>query len=328
MSDQEKTSKTQSTRLTEDQAISFNTEQIKSNSVTDFDVYLKTVSGFTLYAPAPYRWDVEELKRLIADGYDLLYYSTRDQQKFESSMEIGAFSNIDLTLPPEKRILEITDVGMEYTKFLYDQPLSRAALSKGREIAGEMVRCIQEDPSCVAALGLLANHDYYTFYHSARVSAYATSIAFQMSMSDRDLLAELALGCLLHDIGKSKIGLEILNKPGALTESEMATMRSHPELGHKIVEPTVLSQVPREIILHHHERIDGGGYPHAISKAELLMEVRIAAFADIFDALTTNRPYQKSRTKFEAMDLIKNRLLNGLDSEVYKAMVEILNSKK
>jgi HD-GYP domain-containing protein (c-di-GMP phosphodiesterase class II) len=206
--------------------------------------------------------------------------------------------------------------------------LTAASLGKLDEIAKSMVSCVEEDPTCVSALGKLANHDYYTYYHSARVSAYALAIAMHLSLKDPAHLTELATGALLHDVGKSKIDLSVLNKSGAFTPQEWELMKQHPVFGEAIVSDSLLAVMPRSVILHHHERFDGTGYPHHLTERELLEEVKIVAFADVFDALTTNRPYQVSRTHFEALDFIHHKLLKNMHKDSYHAMVELLAPSK
>ena len=144
-----------------------------------------------------------------------------------------------------------------------------------------MVACVEEDATCISALGKLANHDYYTYYHSARVAAYAIAIAMHLSQKDQASLTELATGALLHDVGKSKIDLPVLNKAGAFTPQEWELMKQHPVFGEVIVSESLLAVLPREVILHHHERFDGTGYPHNLSERELLEEVKIVSFADV-----------------------------------------------
>jgi putative two-component system response regulator len=103
-------------------------------------------------------------------------------------------------------------------------------------------------------------------------------------------------------------------------------MKQHPVYGDDVVKGSLLAVTPREIILHHHERFDGTGYPHNLAERELLEEVKIAAFADVFDALTTNRPYQVSRTRFEALDFIRHKLLKNIHRDSFQAMVELLGN--
>jgi HD-GYP domain-containing protein (c-di-GMP phosphodiesterase class II) len=309
------------------------TGSILDNCVTDFDLYILAEGQYALFAPAPWRWTRDELTKLLASGQSSLFYHTRDQATVELWRRI---QRIDVTRgagieafrkkPPGQRIVEINDAAAELTRILYEQPLTAAAVAKGEAIAGEMIRAIKENPGSVAAIGKLARHDDYTYYHSARVAAYSLSIAVSMSLTDNERLRSIALGCLFHDVGKSRIALDVLHKPGALSPEEWDLMRKHPSFGIELVEaaPTpVFDQSAREIILHHHEKLDGRGYPHGISGQEIVKEVRIASFADMFDALTTARPYQVSRTRYEALDLIRHKLMPNVDPDVYKAVVEL-----
>ena len=301
----------------------FPISRLIDNSVTDFDLYLDVANTIVLYAPAPYHWLRDELQRLLNDGHGSLYYTTSDERKVEAYQVITAIPKVADDLPPPKRLLALNDAAAELTKVLFKHPLTQASLMKGREISDSMVKCIQEDRSCVLALGMLATHDQYTYYHSARVAAYALAMALQLSIRDDKLLQEMALGCLLHDIGKAKVPYHILTKTGPLDEAEWREIKLHPEYGFKMIEEGIVSLVPREVILHHHEREDGTGYPHGLTSAEIMDEVRIAAFADIYDALTSNRPYHIARTRYEALDFIRFRLLNKVSKDAFRAMVEI-----
>jgi HD-GYP domain-containing protein (c-di-GMP phosphodiesterase class II) len=299
-------------------------DSLLDNSETDFDLYVEIQGQLSIYATAPYKWTREELTRLLEQGLRVFYYFTAERPKVEAYRLIHLTSKIDTTSPPAQRIVNLSDAAAELTRVLYGHPLTATAIAKGGEIAKAMIDCIGEDRRCVSALGLLANHDYYTYYHSARVAAYALAVAMQLSARDQSLLQDLAIGCLLHDVGKSKVDLAVLNKQGALTKEEWELMKKHPVFGDEIVANSLLNVVPRGIILHHHERLDGSGYPHNLSDRELLEEVKIAAFADVFDALTTNRPYQVSRNRFEALDFIKHKLSQHVHKASFQAMVELL----
>jgi HD-GYP domain-containing protein (c-di-GMP phosphodiesterase class II) len=303
-------------------------DAIIDNSRTDFDLYIELGDRLTLYAKSPYVWTRDELGRLLSAGHKVLFYSTLDRDKVEAYQKIHQSVHIDRTSEPRQRIVNLTDAAAELTRVLYSHPLTASAVEKANEIGQAMVLCIAEDSSCVTALGKLARHDDYTFYHSARVAAYALAVAMQLSQRDQRALQEMATGCLLHDVGKSRIELGILNKRGVLTKEEWGLMRRHPEFGDEIVSQSLLSAVPRSIILHHHERFDGSGYPHNLTERELLEETKIAAFADIFDALTTNRPYQVSRTPFEALDFIRHKLASHVHKDSFQAMVELLKHDK
>lgn len=314
--------------LTKADSATLSLEQILAGTTTDFALFVLVEGQYVLFASPTYKWDQGEIDRLLQQGHAVLYYHTTDQAKVDAYRKIASIPKVDTTLPPAQRILSITDVGAELTKILYEYPLTSTSYAKGTEIAKQMVDVMREDNTCVAALGKLANHDWYTYYHSARVAAYALSIAIEMGLTDVEQLQEISIGCLFHDVGKSKIDLMILNKTGPLSDPEWLKIRLHPEYGVSVIDDTRLGVVPREIILHHHERLDGSGYPHHLSTHDIMQEVRIAAFADTFDALTTNRPYQPSRSRYDALDLIRHRFLQQLDQDCFKAMLTILQRAK
>lgn len=303
-------------------------EKMMGDSVTDFDLYIKIGGHVVLYAPSPYKWSQMEIERLRLDGHNELLYDKHDQAKVNAYEKISLIPKIDTSLPPKERIKDISDVAAEMTKVLFEHAFSEAILEKGKQVASAMIDCIQEDPMSIRALGLLSEHDQYTYYHSGRIAAYSVALAIKMSMQEREHLEEISLGCLMHDIGKSKVDIDILNKRGPLTEKEWSLMRKHPQFGLDLIDESLFSIVPLEIILHHHERHDGKGYPHGLGQNEILEEVNIAAFSDIFDALTSNRPYQKSRSRFEALDFIRFHMLDQINKDVYKAMVDIFSDMK
>ena len=316
------------------------TSDLIDNSITDFDLYWRTEGGAkVLYAPSPYRWLRDEVTRLVDLAHDQLFYSSEDQPKVEAyygliPCRIGyegmlAWTAGGSSSPPNagERLAGLSDAAAEFTKVLYRYPLSAGALDHGKVLARDLVETVSADPACVIALGQLSQHDAYTYYHSARVAAYSLAIASRMGLTVKPHLEEIALGALLHDVGKSMVGLEILNKPGVLSKDQWALMKQHPEHGVKVTAGAKLSAVSRGIILHHHERFDGSGYPHGLGERELLPEVKIAAFADIFDALTTARPYQVSRSRYEALEFIRQRLLKNIDTDAFAAMIAILDAK-
>jgi len=301
---------------------------LHDRSMTDFNLFLEVGGILVLYAPSLYQWHQHELMRLNGEGHKNFFYAKDDESKVRAYQDISLIPSVDETLPPDQRLSQITDVAAEFTRVLFNHDLNEAAMFRGQQIAESLVRCIEEDLTCVSALGLLANHDHYTYYHSGRVAAYSTAIAMQLGLNDSYCLTQLSMGCLLHDIGKTKIDATLLNKSSQLTDAERHILRQHPTIGAALTRDSILTAVPKDIILYHHERLDGSGYPEGLSDRQLLEEVKIASFADVFDALTTNRPYQRRRSRFEALDYMRFNLLHNLHQDSYKALVEILNRSK
>lgn len=156
--------------------------------------------------------------------------------------------------------------------------------------------------------------DKYTEGHTERVSQYAVFLGERLGMSDRDL-ETLRIGALIHDLGKIGIDLNILNKPGKLTEEEFQEIKLHPVLGQQICSPLKALQEVGDIIRHHHEKLDGSGYPDGLQGDQVSQNARIVAIVDIFDALTTERSYRAALTAEEALSIMKQEADQGkLDS--------------
>jgi len=303
----------------------FSVEKLIDNSTTDFDLYLRVGDHFILYGGAGYKWQRDELSQLLRGGFDRFYLNLEDLPRATMYERLARLPAVAKEQAPPERIKSIEEVGAHFTKCLYSGDITPGTVAKGEELAGQLVGCISEDIGCVKFLSGLANHDYYTYYHSIRVASYATAIAVQMGLTSEDALRNIALGGIFHDIGKKDVPISVINKSGALTEAEWAQMRAHPTIGHNLVKDTSLAHVSQEIIVHHHERLNGSGYPHGLDAGGLLKEVQIAAVADIFDALTSSRSYQRSRTKYEALDFMKHKLLRtDVGVDIFKALVECL----
>jgi HD-GYP domain-containing protein (c-di-GMP phosphodiesterase class II) len=303
----------------------FPVDNLVDNSVTDFDLFIGIEENFVLYSGVGYRWNRDELTKLLNAGHRRFYIRRRDLMRASTYEAIVRLPAINIDLSPKERIREIEELGGKFTRCLFDGEIAETCVSKAEAIAGHLTDCILEDRRCVAELGGLVGHDYYTYYHSIRVSAYAVAIAVAMGLKDAQLLQQIALGGIFHDIGKRSVPLELLNKTGALTNSEWDLMQAHPVRGYECIAGTVLSQVPREIVLHHHERRNGKGYPHGLDKGSLLPEVQIATLADIFDALTSSRAYQVKRSRFDALDFIKTKLLKDeVCPDAFRALVNCL----
>lgn len=307
---------------------SFAIDQILDNSKTDFDLFLNLNKHTVLYGSMGYYWVKSELEELLKSGYTHFLVKKEDESKVKMYTTINSLPKIEKKLPPNDRILQIERIGENFTKYLYEGEITEACISEGKNIASSLTQCVLEDQKCVSALSSLATHDQYIYLHSIRVATYAVAIAIGLGLRDETKLKKIATGGVFHDIGKKDVSIQILNKAGALTDDEWQEMRSHPKKGWDIVDKTSLDPISKAIIRHHHEKPDGSGYPDGLFQFSIIPEVEIATLADIFDALTSSRSYQQKRTKFHALDFIKQKMVskNFVSKEVYSALVNCLSN--
>jgi putative nucleotidyltransferase with HDIG domain len=157
--------------------------------------------------------------------------------------------------------------------------------------------------------------DSYTEEHSLRVTKMAVRHASSLKCSEQEI-ESLKIAGTLHDIGKIAIPDQILLKADKLTAAEYTVIKDHPVIGENILKPMLLFDREREIILHHHERWDGTGYPHGLSGSEIPYLSRILSVADSFDAMTTNRPYRKAMGIETALAELKRSRCTQFDTEI------------
>jgi putative two-component system response regulator len=176
-------------------------------------------------------------------------------------------------------------------------------------------------------VGALEAKDFYTKGHSERVAELACKIACRMKFSEREMDA-IRKGSLLHDIGKIGVKESILLKPGKLTEEEISHVKMHAALGYEICQPLKSLEPCLPLIRWHHERIDGNGYPDSMKGDKIPLMARIAAVADCFDAMTTDRPYRKGMEIKTAVRIFTNERTSGQwDPECVDVLLDIIRSE-
>ncbi len=170
----------------------------------------------------------------------------------------------------------------------------------------------------------IEKRDPYTAGHQQRTAELATAIARCMGM-DEAFIKGLRLGAMIHDIGKVYVPTEILNRPGKLDEVQFMLIRSHPQVGYDIVKGIEFPWPLAQMVVQHHERLDGSGYPYGIKGDEIRLEARILAVADVVEAMASHRPYRSALTLEDAIGEITSGRGRLYDSEVVDACLQLLN---
>jgi HD-GYP domain-containing protein (c-di-GMP phosphodiesterase class II) len=156
----------------------------------------------------------------------------------------------------------------------------------------ELAASVFRNPGALVSLARLKTKDDYSYMHSVAVCALMIALAREAGLGAR-ACREAGLAGLLHDVGKALMPLEVLNKPGKLTDAEFGVMRSHPQRGHAVlVEGGTAGAAALDVCLHHHERIDGRGYPQGLAGDAISTMARMGAICDVYDAISSNRPYK------------------------------------
>ncbi len=182
---------------------------------------------------------------------------------------------------------------------------------------------ISRNESALISLARLKTKDDYTYMHSVAVCGLMVALARQLNLSEEET-RQAGLAGLLHDIGKAAISNEVLNKPGALTDEEFDLVKLHPQRGYDILlAGKVSDKVALDVCLHHHEKVDGTGYPDGLKDKEISLFARMGAVCDVYDAVTSNRPYKAGWDP--GLSLQRMAQWKGhFDEVVFKAFVKSL----
>jgi putative nucleotidyltransferase with HDIG domain len=189
-------------------------------------------------------------------------------------------------------------------------------------IVEEISTSVMRNPGALIGLARLKDKDDYTYMHSVAVCALMVALARQLGLDDEQV-RQAGLAGLLHDVGKMMIPLSILNKPGKLTDAEFDKIRSHPSEGHKILlEGSGIGEVALDVCLHHHEKVDGSGYPERFTDAQISLYAKMGAVCDVYDAITSNRPYKNGWEPAESLRKMAEWSHGHFDTTIFHAFVK------
>jgi len=191
-------------------------------------------------------------------------------------------------------------------------------------LVDDISQSITRNPEAFLSLSRLKNKDNYTYLHSVAVCALMIALGKQMGL-DHALMKDLGMAGLLHDVGKMMIPDDILNKPGRLTDEEFIVVKSHPLQGWEMLQGSQgVCQIAFDVCLHHHERIDGHGYPDKLSGEALSLFARMGAVCDVYDAITSNRCYKAGWEPAEAIRKMAEWQEGQFDNTVFHAFVKTI----
>ncbi len=262
---------------------------------------------------------------LLKLGINGVYIREGEEDPEEQNISLLAKSVIEKTRVEDRAKVKLTESVKkrvaEGIQYLYNNTDTRDFADATNQITGELMRAISDNEAIAVDISTLKISDEYTFKHSVDVATMAMIVARQHGLNDKEVY-EIGIAGLLHDLGKSKIPNEVLNKPGRLDDEEFAIMKQHSVYGYEILKekegysPAVLLGV-----LQHHEKMNGMGYPMGVTSEKMHLFARILSVVDIYDALVTERSYKKAFSQRDAVEMIMS-MTQELDLDVMKSFLE------
>lgn len=280
-----------------------------------------------LYAPAGA--DAPAVGRRLGVGLMLLIRS-EDADTFRSALAAALPGVLtDERLPPAERSRRAYAMAGQVVGplFVARSPLGRQKLVTAHAAIDAMSTALETEHLLWSMVATMQRH-LQTHTHAINTAVYAILLARLLSLSEELDVADVGRGALLHDIGKNRVPDRILDKPGPLDQAEWRIMRTHPEAGYAIVSGT-LGYVPSyaHIILEHHERTDGSGYPTGSRGDAVPLDSQLVAIADAFDALTSTRPYKAASTPFEALRIMRFEMAGQFNDRLLREFILIVGGR-
>ena len=302
-------------------------EIMRLDKVPGFDLYLMGPKGPVLYRERNVRFTRRNLHSLLENNVRFLYFKSGDEDNYYQYVEDNLDKIVeDVEVPRTKKASVAYDTSAHLARQMMLEPESGQLVKRASKVMDSIVTFTSKDRTAYKDIIQILPRDYHTHTHCANVATYSLALGRLMGLTVSSGLCELTLGALLHDIGKSSVPPEILNKKACLTKEEFEILKKHVEWGVQIASKT--AAVPEDsypAISQHHERLNGKGYPAGITDLHLFG--RIVALADTFDAITTNRPYEKRRSSFEALSVIQAKK-GEFDRRVVTALINVMAAKE
>jgi HD-GYP domain-containing protein (c-di-GMP phosphodiesterase class II) len=307
-----------------------NLEFLHQASKEHFDIYYKAESfgsiNFVKFASSrPEHQD--KVRKLLESGESLETFYIHEEDLFRYYQQAtNSLRNIvnSSSVPLQTKTKKIYEVSKGIMQEFFEYNTSSKILSSSEQVAEIMDECMSKSEVGFGAIAQITNKDYYTYTHSVNVGLYCMTFAVKCKMS-KDIIKQIGLGGMLHDVGKSKIPAELINKNGKLTEAEFLEMKKHSPVGQEMLEqmqgysPCVISMAGQ-----HHEKYKGGGYPRGIAGEEISIYARICKIMDVYDALVTRRSYKKGMHPFEALTLMKKQMIDDFDVKLLDRFIALM----
>lgn len=280
-----------------------------------------------LFRGADYPLDPQDLKRLHQRGINRLYIAKEAQSRYQKYLrQLASIPPEDTRVPLYARLGAMDEVVRDVLTQSLSTKDDQHAVSSATHLGKVVAKTVTSSVFATSDLMRVLHHDYTTFTHSANVAFYATILANKMGYSREDI-EQIAAAGFLHDIGKLEIAETILCKPGRLDEAEFREIKKHPLVGfRRLALRPELSFAQLMLVYQHHERLDGKGYPVGVTAEEIHPWAKLCTVVDVYEALTSQRPYRKPMPKQKALELILRDSGTAFDPETLACWNSIIQN--
>ncbi|MCB0379494.1 MAG: HD domain-containing protein [Bdellovibrionales bacterium] len=284
-----------------------------------FDLFVVIQNRYVHYLRAGNTLSPEKIAKL--NQSDRFFIPQSQRQNFKDFI----YGQLALEeVPAEIKAQILRESSLALVEEIYENPDVGKALADSKELIHGFVKFMEQEPEGMGHLISLSSHDFYTYNHSLDVGVYALGLGRLAGYSEVEL-EELGRGALFHDVGKKWVDVDIICKKGALDDVEWAQMKNHPEYGLQILnEYEDVSEAIKACCYEHHESFLGNGYPQELPGEEIHPMARIIAITDTYDALTTQRSYNKPMTPKDAIDFMTTKLKDRYDPDLLKILREVM----
>jgi HD-GYP domain-containing protein (c-di-GMP phosphodiesterase class II) len=304
---------------------------LRTDTSSDFKVYLYNNNQYVLYTNERDLFSKHLKQKLYDNGIEQVYVPYNQKKEYDEyvSQNFATILN-DSDIPAKERSRVFLDASNNMVQEIFESKLpsgvTKNYLDKIRDTVCNTMDFLSQQEA-MENIGKLISHDYKTYSHSVHVFTYTMALLNNHDYPQQDKI-DLGIGALLHDIGKKEIPKGIINKPGRLDAEEWILMKRHPVFGIGLCSNLPLSHLTFKAILFHHEKFDGSGYPTGLSKENIPLPIRYLTCCDVYDAITSKRPYAPAESSFDALKIMRNYMHGSFDMHVYKELVMLLSNSK
>jgi len=301
------------------------------DTVINFDLYLQSHEHRVpvLYRQRDLPFTAQVRERLADHAVEQLYVRKNQSAEYSSYLEknLGTILE-DRSITSQERSSILYTAAANLAEELMHQTHSEEVFDRSRHVVHHSVQFFLKRNTNLETLLQATSTDYVTYTHSVNVLLYSIALGRHMGLSDEDVIA-LGNAALLHDVGKSMVDPAILNYPGNLSADQREAIKRHPSYGCEILRKyNVADQVILDVVIHHHEKMDGSGYPDGLKGDQISLFARILAVVDAFDALTTRRPHREAMSTFQALSTMNAEMRTALDPSIFRSLIGMLSVSK